>query len=210
LAACSRVIFLPPWHLTTWLDLLDHWQTLVAGLLAIVAAWRTIRATVKSADREVKASQEQTAVALRLERLRAAREGFAFHAMFDAAMGRVLADSRDARAEFSSPGQNPNVAAYIARTRFSKKAFTELRGACVSQGGPLTMQFLDLDVEIDKFASQTQEIPAPGQRMQIGDALGLVDQLGAIEAKAEYLSKEAVAGMERAKVVIAETEPKAA
>jgi hypothetical protein len=183
----------------------------VAGLLAIVAAWRTIRATVKSADREVKASQEQTAVALRLERLRAAREGFAFHAMFDAAMGRVLADSRDARAEFSSPGQNPNVAAYIARTRFSKKAFTELRGACVSQGGPLTKQFLDLDVEIDKFASQTQEIsPAPGQRMQIGDPLGLVDQLGAIEAKAEYLSKEAVAGMESAKVVIAETEPKAA
>jgi hypothetical protein len=27
-----------PWHFTTWLDLLDHWQTLATGLIAIVAA----------------------------------------------------------------------------------------------------------------------------------------------------------------------------
>jgi len=29
---------------------LYDWQTLVAGLLAVLAAWRTIRATTKSAD----------------------------------------------------------------------------------------------------------------------------------------------------------------
>jgi hypothetical protein len=28
----------PPWQFTTWLDALDHWQTLAAGLIAIVAA----------------------------------------------------------------------------------------------------------------------------------------------------------------------------
>jgi hypothetical protein len=28
----------PPWHFTTWLDLLDHWQSLVGGLLAFLAA----------------------------------------------------------------------------------------------------------------------------------------------------------------------------
>ena len=28
----------PPWHFTTWLDLFDHWQSLTAGLAAIVAA----------------------------------------------------------------------------------------------------------------------------------------------------------------------------
>lgn len=27
-----------PWHFTTWLDLLDHWQSLVAGVLAFLAA----------------------------------------------------------------------------------------------------------------------------------------------------------------------------
>src|ERR1700722_12477387 len=124
----------PPWHFTTWLDLVDHWQTLFAGVLAVLAAWRTIRATTQSADREVKASQAQTAVAqkqiettLRLERLRVAREGFTFHAMFDAAMARVLAEAADAKT-FSGTGPNLEARAYIARTRFSKNAFNELRG----------------------------------------------------------------------------------
>jgi hypothetical protein len=27
-----------PWHFTTWLDLLDHWQSLAAGLIALLAA----------------------------------------------------------------------------------------------------------------------------------------------------------------------------
>jgi hypothetical protein len=52
-----------PWHFTTLLDLVDHWQTLIAGGLAVLAAWRTIRATTQSADREVDASQKQAAVA---------------------------------------------------------------------------------------------------------------------------------------------------
>ena len=30
--------FLPPEHFTTWLDLLDHWQSLTAGLVAVFAA----------------------------------------------------------------------------------------------------------------------------------------------------------------------------
>ena len=28
----------PPGHFTTWLDLLDHWQSLVAGSVALIAA----------------------------------------------------------------------------------------------------------------------------------------------------------------------------
>jgi hypothetical protein len=28
----------PPWQFTTWLDLLDHWQSLAAGLVAVAAA----------------------------------------------------------------------------------------------------------------------------------------------------------------------------
>ena len=28
-----------PWHFTTLLDLVDHWQTLIAGGLAVLAAW---------------------------------------------------------------------------------------------------------------------------------------------------------------------------
>jgi hypothetical protein len=50
----------PSWRVA--LDLLD-WQTLIAGVLALLAAWFTIRATKRSADREIEASQAQTAIA---------------------------------------------------------------------------------------------------------------------------------------------------
>src|SRR5271154_497108 len=29
---------MPPWQYTTFLDFLDHWQTLLAGIIALVAA----------------------------------------------------------------------------------------------------------------------------------------------------------------------------
>ena len=46
-----------PWHFTTWLDLFDHWQTVFAGLIALIAAIITVRVTLRveraKADREV-------------------------------------------------------------------------------------------------------------------------------------------------------------
>jgi len=90
----------PPWHYTTFWDWLDHWQTLIAGVLAVLAAWRTIRATVRSADREIEASQAQTAVAqkqiettVRLERERVLSEDKAFRVMLEAAMARIIAEA---------------------------------------------------------------------------------------------------------------------
>ena len=110
-----------PWHFTTFFDLLDHWQTLIAGLFALGAALFTVAGTVSSAkrqieasreqadreiaangeaaDREIVASREQVAVAqqqiettLRLERERDLREAEAFRAVLSAAMTRVIAE----------------------------------------------------------------------------------------------------------------------
>src|SRR6516164_2865387 len=93
----------------------DHWQTLIAGGLAllagIVTVWGTLRAANRqvkaandAADRDIKAAKEaadrqiaaakeqtkaaqhQTAVTRDIERRRIAREGYAFHAMLEAAM----------------------------------------------------------------------------------------------------------------------------
>jgi hypothetical protein len=66
-------------------------------------------------------------------------------------------------------GPKFNEEAYFARTRFSKKAFAELRGACVNQGGRMTEQFLELEDEIDSFASGAQERSiAPDDQALIG------------------------------------------
>jgi hypothetical protein len=48
-----------PWHFTTWLDLLDHWQTGIAGVLALVVAFGTIMATMIIARGQIAASRAQ-------------------------------------------------------------------------------------------------------------------------------------------------------
>ena len=58
-----------PWQYTTFLDLIDHWQTLIAGLLALGAAAITVFFTLKverrKADRELDALRKSLAVELR-------------------------------------------------------------------------------------------------------------------------------------------------
>jgi hypothetical protein len=161
---------------------LYDWQTLIAGILALGAAAGTIWATIRSANREIAASQAQTTVAQeqiaatrRLEQQRVARENYAFHAMLEAAMGRAIAEAGEAREIFSKAqpighvghppeyseafdrfAERTSVAALHARENFSKSAFSELRGACLRYGGLLTADFLELESMMDKFASYTE------------------------------------------------------
>jgi hypothetical protein len=171
------------------LDLVDHWQTLIAGVLAVLAAWRTIRATIQSANREIEASQAQTAVAQRqiettidLARMRDAGEAEAFRAVLEAAMTRVLAEAawvKKTYPDILTPKAGVSDAVGAVRRCFTKGAFAELRGACVRQGSPLTGEFLDLEREIDSFAAQGNS-PA-----------GLTEQLALIETKAAGLREKA-------------------
>jgi hypothetical protein len=179
--------------------LLYDWQTLIAGLLAIAAAWRTIRATTKSANREVKASQEQTAVAkqqiettVRLEQDRVASEARAFRTLLEAAMTRVLAEAARARNThwrfFSEEEEHFSDADVLTvRQCITKGAFAELRAACVRQGGPLTGEFLDLEREIDNFTLQYPSSPLT----QLGARAGLGEQLATIEKRATALRRKA-------------------
>jgi hypothetical protein len=177
------------WNLPQFLY---NWQTLIAGVLAVLAAWRTIRATTKSADREVKASQEQTAVAqkqiettVRLERERVLSEASAFHAMLEAAMTRVLDEAAWAKETYPdvlAQLQGLSHQAFVVRQCITKGAFAELRAACVRQGGPLTGEFLDLEREIDSFTAKYKDL----QRHA-----GLREQLALIETKADALREKA-------------------
>jgi hypothetical protein len=63
------------WHFTTLLDLLDHWQTIIAGVLALFAALIAVQVTLQveraKADREVAALRKSLAVELRVQVARA-------------------------------------------------------------------------------------------------------------------------------------------
>jgi hypothetical protein len=179
------------------LKLLYYWQTLAAGFLAVVAAAGTIWATISSANREITASKSQTAVAqeqvataLRLEKRRVAREGYAFCAMIEATMGRVLAEA-DKGKEIStrtSQSTGTSTIAYEARQCFSKAGF------------------LDLESEIDSFASKWELTPTAGDPLRKGAHTGLLEELNVIKIKANHLRNESSAAMKRATTLLAETE----
>jgi hypothetical protein len=206
----------------------DHWQTLMAGGLAllagIVTVWGTLRAAKRqvktandAADREIKAANEaadrqiaaaqeqtkaaqhQTAVTRELERRRIAREGYAFHAMLEAAMSAVVADVEAARklpppAPSEVARGNPQTReAYIIRQRVKRAGFAELRNAFLRFGGTRTTEFLQLDKEIEDFGAQWMQTYSPSSGLPtqpIGTNAGIYEQ-----QQAKELRDHAVGGM---------------
>jgi hypothetical protein len=58
-----------PWRYTTIVDLVDHWQSLITGLIALIAAtitvFVTLRVEQRKVDREIDALRKSIAVELR-------------------------------------------------------------------------------------------------------------------------------------------------
>ncbi len=58
-----------PWHYTTIIDLIDHWQTLIAGIIALIAAIITVFVTLnverRKVEREIDALRKSLAIELR-------------------------------------------------------------------------------------------------------------------------------------------------
>jgi hypothetical protein len=179
---------MPPWHFTTNLDFFDHWQTLIAGALAVLAGAGTIWATIKSANREIAASQAQTDVAqqqikatIYFARRRELEEGIAFLALLVGAMARVLAETAWARKALLVPLFDfPTV-----RGSVTKGGFEELRGGCLRLGSPLTGEFLDLEREIDNFARTVLETEPGLKQLDLIDtkAMELRDRAGRMGTK---------------------------
>ena len=116
-----------------------------------------------------------------------------------------LAEATEAARIFASANPQSGVSsttAHEARQSLTKSAFDELRRACVEHGGNLTAKFLDLDAETDKF----KKWEARQNDVRKGLHAGFQGQRDSIETKAKHLRGEAGAEMERATIVIAETE----
>jgi hypothetical protein len=111
-------------------------------------------------------------------------------------MARVLAEAARARRTYLpilTQTAGLSLDGLVVRQCISKGAFAELRAACVRQGGDLTGEFLDLEREIDSFASQYEDRPTVTQDVTIrmGKLAGLDEQLASIERKANALREKA-------------------
>lgn len=192
------------------------WQTLITGLLALGAAWWTVRATQSAADREVAAAQLQTAASLAqtratalIERRRIARQSWAFMAMLSATMGRVLDDAEEASklAIGLSAASGNSVQAYQARNRIKRTGFSEIMAASIEFGGQLTEQFLRLDGDIDVLAGETVQMPGTyGGAVQFGIHAGLDTDLLRVKDRANAIRQTAIEEMKRSTTLLADTE----
>jgi hypothetical protein len=183
-----------PWHYTTWPDALDHWQTVIAGVLALAAGVLTVVATMIITRKQIAVAQKQIDTTLRLEQERVGSEARAFRATLDAAMVRVLAEAdcgKKSNPQAFAQGGVASVEALAVRQCMTKGAFAELRAACVRLGSPLTGEFLDLEREIDSFAGQLVDVYSENRKSRQGKIAGLGDQLTVIEAKATKLRQKA-------------------
>jgi hypothetical protein len=173
------------------------WQTLIAGLLALLAGGGTVVGTLIASNHQVGTARRQTQDMRDMERRRIASEGYAFHAMLEAAMGLVIKDVEAAR-KIRTGGTTHSAEAYEARHRIRRTGFSELRAGCLRFGGTLTHPFLSLDEAIDDLAAPF--IPNPGTyagTQYLGANAGLGEQLGTIEQQAKTLRFEAEVGMKR-------------
>jgi hypothetical protein len=195
-------------------DWIQRWQTLIAGVLALLAGFGTVAATMIIARRQITASREeadrviaatraqteatfkQTEATVRLEDMRKASEALAFYVMLEAAMARVLAEAARARRTYLpvlTQTAGLSLDGLVVRQCITKGAFAELRAACVRQGTDLTGEFLDLEGEIDSLAAQYEDRPTvtQGVTIRMGKLAGLDEQLASIERKANALREKA-------------------
>jgi hypothetical protein len=94
---------------------------------------------------------------------------------------------------FTQTTEVESIEAGAVRQCVAKGAFAELRAACLRQGSPLTGEFLDLEGEIDSFASQvgTYAFSAAAIPVRKGIHAGLGAQLTLIETMATELRQKA-------------------
>ena len=113
--------------------------------------------------------------------------------MLESAMVRVIVEVARGKSEYPyvlTRMADTSVDAYVLRQCITKGAFAELRAACVRLGGLLT-EFLDLEREIDDFASQWRDLPWAGVTRREGLQAGLGDQLAEIEKTVAALREKA-------------------
>jgi hypothetical protein len=116
--------------------------------------------------------------------------------MLEAAMTRVIDEvdlARKAYPNLLAQKAGSSTEAFDVRQCITKGAFAELRGACITRGGPWTREFLYLEGEIDNFAAQWEEGQSTyGMVIRLGKHAGLGEQLDAIEDKAFTLRELAI------------------
>lgn len=183
-------------------QLVDLWQTLIAGGLALLAGIVTVWGTLKAANRQVKAANDAADREIKAANEAADRQIAAAQEQTKAAQHQTAVEAAR-KLPPPSPSEvargNPQTReAYIIRQRVKRAGFAELRNAFLRFGGTRTTEFLQLDKEIEDFGAQWMQTYSPTSgfpTQPIGTNAGIYEQLDHIEQQAKELCNHAVGGM---------------
>jgi hypothetical protein len=182
-------------------QVIDHWQTLIAGGIAGLAGLAAYVGALQAAQRQVDAANKQTAAverqnaALKLvEQQRITREQLMVSRLLDASLQLLRRDIADASDSYKSPCENEIIAAGDAnaiRERIKKPAsFSVLMERISTLSPEIAVRFLELDSQIDRLKAETTSITVGGL---MKDRLG---RLAEAEAALAKLTSEAIESAE--------------
>ena len=147
-------------------QVVDHWQTLIAGAFALVAGLAAYVGALQAARRQVKAVERQNAALRRAERRHLAHEQLEIARLLDASLQLLKEDIADASDSYKSPRDDEIIAAGDAnsiRQKVHKPASFPMLMAKISALSPDTaVLFLTLDTKIDRLREETQSITVSG------------------------------------------------
>jgi hypothetical protein len=144
------------------------WQTMIAGVLAIVGGWLAYRAGIRqanatrsSAEGQIEAIREQTAAAkqqaadLKLaEQRRLARERLAVAGLLYTALGVVVGQIEGARSMFSVPADGLVDEGGLIRRQVGKPGFAYLWERIGVFEGEIVAGFLNLEIAVDRMQAE--------------------------------------------------------
>jgi hypothetical protein len=182
-------------------QVIDHWQTLIAGGIAGLAGLVAYIGALQAARRQVKAANKQTAVVERqnaalklIEQHRIAREQLMVARLLHASLELLSKDIADASDSYKSPREDEIIAAGDAnaiRDRMKKPAsFSVLMERISTLSPEIAVRFLALDSQIDRLKAETTSITVGGL---MKDRLG---RLAEAELALRKLTGEAIRSAE--------------
>jgi hypothetical protein len=182
-------------------QVIDHWQTLIAGGVAGLAGLAAYIGALQAAGRQVKAANAQTAAVetqnaalKRADQQRLAREQLMVARLLDASLQLLKKDIDDASDSYKSPRENDIIAAGDAnaiRDRIKKPAsFPILMENITALSPDIAVLFLSLNAKIDRVKAETESITVGGL---MNDRIG---SLAETELALRNLTTEAIKSAE--------------
>jgi hypothetical protein len=167
-------------------QVVDHWQTLIAGVFALlgggvayIGALQAARRQVKAVNAQTSAVERQNEALKRADRHRIARERLDVARLLDASLEVIASNIARVRAFYGGPpnGHIDEPLANSIRQGIGKPGFKSLRERIGVLDREIAVTFLTLEAEIDRLRAMTGATHVSGTTDRLDERAVIVSTL---------------------------------